>query len=116
MPVIPVLRKQKQKASLGYVVRSCLKNIFLKKRALCQAPVAHTCNPSLSGGRDQEDHSWKLAPGKYFMRPYLENTQHKKEKKKHALHMVNTLQMLAIVITVLLERMTPTPHKRNLSS
>jgi hypothetical protein len=21
-----------------------------------QAPVAHTCNPSYSGGRDQEDH------------------------------------------------------------
>jgi hypothetical protein len=23
------------------------------------APVAHTCNPSKSGGRDQEDHSLK---------------------------------------------------------
>jgi hypothetical protein len=23
--------------------------------------VAHTCNPSYSGGRDQEDHSWKPA-------------------------------------------------------
>jgi hypothetical protein len=25
------------------------------------APVAHTCNPSYSGGRDQEDHSSKPA-------------------------------------------------------
>jgi hypothetical protein len=24
-------------------------------------PVAHTCNPGYSGGRDQEDHSLKLA-------------------------------------------------------
>jgi hypothetical protein len=23
--------------------------------------VAHTCNPSYSGGKDQEDHSWKPA-------------------------------------------------------
>jgi hypothetical protein len=22
-------------------------------------PVAHACNPSYSGGRDQEDHGWK---------------------------------------------------------
>jgi hypothetical protein len=25
------------------------------------APVAHACNPSFSGGRDQEDHGWKPA-------------------------------------------------------
>jgi hypothetical protein len=24
-----------------------------------RVPVAHTCNPSYSGGRDQEDHGWK---------------------------------------------------------
>jgi hypothetical protein len=34
--------------------------------------VAHTCNPSYSGGRDQKDHGLKPAPGKWFMRPYLE--------------------------------------------
>jgi hypothetical protein len=28
------------------------------------APVAHACNPSYSGGRDQEDHGSKPAPGK----------------------------------------------------
>jgi hypothetical protein len=37
--------------------------------------VAHTCNP---GGRDQEDHNSKPAPGKQFVRTYLENTYHKK--------------------------------------
>jgi hypothetical protein len=26
-----------------------------------QLPVAHACNPSDSGGRDQEDRSWKPA-------------------------------------------------------
>jgi hypothetical protein len=39
--------------------------------------VAHTCNLSYSGGRDQEDHSSKPATGKQFLRPYLKNTQHK---------------------------------------
>jgi hypothetical protein len=29
------------------------------KISLCQAPVAHACNPSYSRGRDQEDHSSK---------------------------------------------------------
>jgi hypothetical protein len=33
-----------------------------KTRHTCQAPVAHTCNPSYSGGRVQEDHGLKPAP------------------------------------------------------
>jgi hypothetical protein len=35
--------------------------------------VAHTCNPSYSGGRDQEDHSWKPAQaneGPYLQKPF----------------------------------------------
>jgi hypothetical protein len=36
------------------------------------------CNPSYSGGRDQEAHSSKPVLGKYFARPYLKNTQLKK--------------------------------------
>jgi hypothetical protein len=28
---------------------------------ISQAPAAHACNPSYSGGRDQEDCSWKPA-------------------------------------------------------
>jgi hypothetical protein len=37
-----------------------------------QAPMAHTCNPSYSGGSDQEANS---------LRPYLEKTHHKRKKK-----------------------------------
>jgi hypothetical protein len=33
--------------------------------------MAHACNPSYSGGRDQEE-LLKPALGKKFMRPYLE--------------------------------------------
>jgi hypothetical protein len=41
-------------------------------------PVAHTCNPSYSGSRDQEDLDSKPTLGKEFVRPYLEKTHHKK--------------------------------------
>jgi hypothetical protein len=33
----------------------------LRKAHFSQAPVAHACNPSYSGGRDQEDRGWKPA-------------------------------------------------------
>jgi hypothetical protein len=36
-------------------------NIYLKKMKDSQALVAYTCNPSYSGGRDQEDHGSKPA-------------------------------------------------------
>jgi hypothetical protein len=38
--------------------------------------VTHTCNPSYSGGRDQEDHSSKPAPANSVQDPIS-----KKEKK-----------------------------------
>jgi hypothetical protein len=37
--------------------------------------VVHTCNPSYSGDREQEDQGLKPAQGN---RPYLEKTHHKK--------------------------------------
>jgi hypothetical protein len=40
--------------------------------------MAHTCNPSYSEDRDQEYHTLKPAPGKWFPRLYLEKTHHKK--------------------------------------
>jgi hypothetical protein len=43
----------------------------------CREPVAHICNPSYSGGRDQENHSWRLARAN-TSRDCLYNTQHKK--------------------------------------
>jgi hypothetical protein len=44
--------------------------------------VAHACNPSYSGGRDQEDYGSKPGPGKQFARPYPEKNPSKKKKKK----------------------------------
>jgi hypothetical protein len=38
--------------------------------------VAHNCNPSYSGGRDQKDHSLKPA-WENSLRPHLEKTLHK---------------------------------------
>jgi hypothetical protein len=37
-----------------------------KKKRLSQALVVHTCNPSYSGSRDQEDHGLKPTLSKYF--------------------------------------------------
>jgi hypothetical protein len=61
--VIPAFRRLRQKAckfkaSLGYIVRPCLKiskQTNKQKTMFNWALVAHTCNPSYSGGRDQED-------------------------------------------------------------
>jgi hypothetical protein len=41
-------------------------------------PRAHACNPSYSGGRDQEDCGSKPARANRSVRPYLEKTYHKK--------------------------------------
>jgi hypothetical protein len=48
----------------------------LKKGSGSQTPVAHTCNPTSSEGRDQKDPSSKPVLAK-FLRPYLKNTHHK---------------------------------------
>jgi hypothetical protein len=50
----------------------------LKKIKLNQMPVAHTCNPSYSGGRDQEDRGLKPVWVNSSTRPYLKKTLHKK--------------------------------------
>jgi hypothetical protein len=46
--------------------------LHIRKIYDTQVPVAHACNPSYSGGRDQEDPSSKSAWTKKFARPYLE--------------------------------------------
>jgi hypothetical protein len=48
------------------------------KEKASQVLVACACNPSSSGGRDQEDHSSKPARANSSARPYLEKTLHKK--------------------------------------
>jgi hypothetical protein len=45
--------------------------VLLKYYIMSWTPVAHTCNPSYSGGRDQEDCGLKSAPAN-SSRPHLE--------------------------------------------
>jgi hypothetical protein len=53
----------------------------LKARTISgQAPVAHTCNPSYSGGRDQEDQSSKPTQANSLQDPILKKTHHKKKR------------------------------------
>jgi hypothetical protein len=42
--------------SLDFIMRPCL-----KKEKISWVPLAHACNPSYSGGRDQEDRGSKPA-------------------------------------------------------
>jgi hypothetical protein len=42
-----------------------------------QVPVAHACNLSYSGGKDQEDHSLKPAQVNSMRDPILKKTQYK---------------------------------------
>jgi hypothetical protein len=42
-----------------------------KKKERCQAVVAHFCNPSYSGGRDQENGGSKPVWTNNSLRPYL---------------------------------------------
>jgi ribosomal protein L44E len=41
-------------------------------------PVAHTCNPSYSGGRDQEDHGLKSAMANSWQDPTSKNWSEKR--------------------------------------
>jgi hypothetical protein len=41
-------------------------------QCISQAPVAHACNPSYSGDRNQEDHGSKPAQANSSQEPYLE--------------------------------------------
>jgi hypothetical protein len=45
--------------------------------------VAHTCNPSYLGDRSG-GLRFEASRGKYFVKPYLKDTQLKKKKKKKA--------------------------------
>jgi hypothetical protein len=46
----------------------------------CQAPVAHTCNPGYSGGRDQEDYHSKSYQANSSRDHILEKTKHTHKK------------------------------------
>jgi hypothetical protein len=44
-------------------------------------PVAHSCNPSYSGGRDQDDHSSKSAQANSSWSPISKKYLSKKKKR-----------------------------------
>jgi hypothetical protein len=50
-----------------------------RKKKVSQVPVAHTCNPSYSGGRDQEDGSSKPAQADSSQDPISKNASQKKK-------------------------------------
>jgi hypothetical protein len=50
----------------------------LKNSSLSQVPVAHACNPSNSGGRDEEDCGLKPTWANSLRDPVSKNTQPKK--------------------------------------
>jgi hypothetical protein len=78
-----------------------------------QALVAHTCNPSYSGGRDQEDHSLKPTQGNHLRDPIskIPNTKRaqgvgpefkpqyckKKERKKKPITKWGVVEWLQVI-------------------
>jgi hypothetical protein len=58
--------------SVRFMARHCL-----KKKKMSWEPVAHSCNPSYLGGKDQEDHSSKPAQANSLRDPMLKNPSQK---------------------------------------
>jgi hypothetical protein len=53
-------------------------SLFIKIIKYSQVPVAHTCNPSYSGSRDQEDHGSKPAWANSSRDPISKNPSQKR--------------------------------------
>jgi hypothetical protein len=51
--------------------------IFGKKYCVSQVPIAHACNPSYSGDRDQEDHGLSTAWANRLRDPVSKNPPQK---------------------------------------
>jgi hypothetical protein len=71
----PLIEPRSSRLTLGHSETHPFKK--KKKTICCWAPVAQTCNPSYSGGKDQ-DYALLANPSKQFMRPYLEKTHYKR--------------------------------------
>jgi hypothetical protein len=63
---------------------------YKKLCIVSQTPVAHACNTSYSGGRDQENHGSKPA------RANSTTTLSKKKKKKKNLHKKGLVEWLKV--------------------
>jgi hypothetical protein len=60
--------------------RPCIQSpVLTKGENISWAPVAHTCNPSYSGGRDQEDRGSKPAQANSSGDPISKKIFHKKK-------------------------------------
>jgi hypothetical protein len=64
-------------SSIDWLHHSHWRNL-IKRRIPQQVPVAHDCNPSYSGGRDQEDDGSKPAWANSLRDPILKKTHHNK--------------------------------------
>jgi hypothetical protein len=63
-----------EKATMdGETVRAWGRERRAIKELSCWAPVAHACNPSYLGGRDQDDHGWKPAQANSSRDPISKN-------------------------------------------
>jgi hypothetical protein len=64
------------------VITHCKEQKLLKKERKWSWPlVAYTCNPSYSGGRDQEDCGSKPAQANSSQKCILKKTHHRKQKQ-----------------------------------
>jgi hypothetical protein len=66
-----------KRSLLKYIEERQKGRVITQNGKVIWAPVAHACNPSYSGGREQEDLDLRSDKGKQFVRPYLEKKQHK---------------------------------------
>jgi hypothetical protein len=58
------IKQNKKKQRAGFYMKSPSWGSDLNEKYFMLAPVAHECNPSYSGGRDQENQGSKPAPDK----------------------------------------------------
>jgi hypothetical protein len=77
--------KEEKAFAIGPIIRLCfqsslrLRFVFLRLRNISElVQVAHTCNPSYSGGRDQEDRSLKPAWANSSQDPSQKNPSQKR--------------------------------------
>jgi hypothetical protein len=64
--------------------------------------VAHICNPTYSGGRNQKDHSSKPGQGNSFARSYLEKPFTKTGLKVKALSSSSRTSKIIIIIIIII--------------
>jgi hypothetical protein len=80
-----------------------------KKSQPCWAPVAHACNPSYSGGTDQEDRGSKPVQANSSQDPILKKTHH----KKRLVEWLKWQEQLLGKCEALISNPSAAPHKKS---